>query len=98
MLECHATLCGQELVPRYRFDIDDGRRNIADTEGSNLLDREQAREEAINIALELARDGLPDGDQRTVLCKVRDDAGALVLRVSLSINAEWNSGQKDLGA
>ena len=84
-------------MPRYCFDIYDGPRSIADMEGSDLPDRRQAREEAISIALELARDGLPDADQRTVHCKVRDDAGALILTVSVSLNAEWKNGQEGAG-
>ncbi len=84
-------------MPRYCFDIDDGRRNIADKEGSDLPDRQQAREEAISIVLEFARDGLLRDDQRTVLCHVRDETGALILTASLSLNAKWNSGQTDLG-
>lgn len=84
-------------MPRYCFDVDDGGQKIADRKWSDLSDLEQVREEAINIALEFAREGLPDGDQRAILCKVRDDAGALVLTVSLSLYAEWNNGQKGLG-
>lgn len=84
-------------VPRYYFDTDDGRRKISDEEGADLSDSLQAREEAINIVVEFARDGLLDGDQRTVHCKVRDEAGASVLAASLSLNAAWGSGQKEAG-
>ena len=84
-------------MPRFYFDIDDGRRKIADEEGSDLSDRQQAKEEGINLVLEFARERLADGDQRTVLCKIRDGAGALILSVSLALNAEWNSGQEGIG-
>ncbi|HEY2009478.1 MAG TPA: hypothetical protein VGH23_10845 [Rhizomicrobium sp.] len=83
-------------MPRYYFEIDDGRRKIADEEGSDLLDRQQAREEGVNLVLEFAREGLLDGDQRALLCKVRDET-ALILTVSLSLSAEWNNSQNDLG-
>ena len=80
-------------MPRYYFDTDDGRRKIADEEGSDLSDRQQAREEAINIVLEFARDGSLDDHQRTVLCKVRNEDGALIVTASLSLTAEWNASQ-----
>ena len=85
-------------MPRYYFEINDGRRTIADEEGSDLLDRQQAEEEGVNLVLEFAREGLPDGDKRAIFCKVRDDAGALILTVSLSLKAEWSEGQRGIGA
>jgi hypothetical protein len=36
----------------------------------------------------MARDGLPDGNHRTFVVSVRDEAGQVVLRVALSLVVE----------
>jgi hypothetical protein len=43
----------------------------------------------------LAQDGLPDGDQRTFIVSVRDEAGHVVLRAALSLIVEYPSMMAD---
>ncbi|NBJ10626.1 DUF6894 family protein [Microvirga arsenatis] len=75
-------------MPRYFFDTFDGDRLIADSEGIELPDLEQVKAEAQRALPDLARDGLPDGDQKTFIVSVRDETGQVVLRAALSLIVE----------
>jgi len=75
-------------VPRYFFDTYDGYRFLPDEEGQELESIEAAKAEAQRAVPEMAKDELPDGDQRTFVVSVRDDAGQVVLRVALSLMVE----------
>lgn len=78
-------------MPRYFFDTFDGDRLIADSEGIELPDLEQVKAEAQRALPDLARDGLPDGDQKTFIVSVRDGTGQVVLRAALSLIVETAS-------
>jgi hypothetical protein len=75
-------------LPRYFFDTYDGSRFISDTEGLELQSVEIARSEAQKALPDLARDALPDGDQKTFIVSVRDEAGQVVLRAALTLIVE----------
>ena len=75
-------------MPRYFFDTYDGNRLINDPEGIELPNLEQVKAEAQNALPDLARDALPDGDQRTFIVSVRDEAGQVVLRAALTLIVE----------
>jgi hypothetical protein len=76
-------------VPRYFFDIDDEDRHTYDESGEELPDLEAARSEAIRVLPDIARDVLPDSDRHVFVCRVRDETGKVVFRVTLSLVAEW---------
>lgn len=75
-------------VPRYFFDTYDGSRLINDPEGMELPNLEQVKAEAQNALPDLARDALPDGDQKTFIVSVRDEAGQVILRAALTLIVE----------
>ena len=75
-------------LARYFFDTFDGSRLIPDTEGLELQNIEMAKLEAQRALPDLARDALPDGDQKTFIVSVRDEAGQVVLRAALSLIVE----------
>jgi hypothetical protein len=75
-------------LARFFFDTYDGSRLIADTEGIELPSVETARIEAQKALPDLARDALPDGDQKTFIVSVRDEAGQVVLRAALTLIVE----------
>lgn len=68
-------------VPRFFFDTDD--------EGQELEGLEAAKVVAQEELPHMARDELPDGDQRTFIVSVRDETGQVVLRASLSLIVEY---------
>ena len=76
-------------MPRYFFDIDDGERVSVDDHGCDLPDRQSARDQAISVLPDIARDELPDGDTRVFACCVRDETGRRIFEARLSLEAGW---------
>ncbi len=76
-------------MPRYYFDEYDGETVTQDDEGLELDGIEAARAEARKALPDIARDVLPeDGDRRTMVVKVRDEAGKVVITATLSLLIE----------
>jgi hypothetical protein len=56
-----------------------------------LVDLEAARMEALAALGEIAKDQLRDSDQRDFVIDIREGAGPVVLRVSLSLRVGRNA-------
>ena len=79
-------------MPRYYFDEYDGYTVTQDDEGLELDGIEAARAEARKALPDIARDVLPeDGDRRTMVVKVRDEAGTVLITATLSMLIETAS-------
>ena len=78
-------------MPRFFFDTDDGEHLVRDDEGQDLPDLKAARDEAIGVLPDIARDVLPDGDRRDFVSVVRNEKDEVVFRAKLSLVAEWVS-------
>lgn len=78
-------------MPRFFFDTYDGVSFISDETGLELDGLEAAKAEAQATLPHIARDNLPDGDQRVFIVSVRDEAGQVVLRVALTLVVEYPS-------
>lgn len=76
-------------MPLYYFDIDDGDQQTRDEEGAELESQMAARAEAIGVLPNIARDVVPDRDQRTFVVVVRDDSNRPIFKATLSLVAEW---------
>lgn len=76
-------------MPQFYFDIDDGERFTRDDGGLDCPDRRAARDYAIGVLPDLAREALPDGDRHEIVVTVRDESGRNVFRAVLSLKAEW---------
>lgn len=71
-------------MPRYFFDIHDGRLQ-RDDEGTECADFEAARREAMISLPDVARWEIPaDGDRQTYTVIVRDEAGTPVYTATLT--------------
>jgi hypothetical protein len=81
-------------MARFFFDIDDGEKKAIDREGTNLSGRAEARREAIGILPDVARETLPDGNQRRFACSVRDEGGKVIFTATLTLRAEWSAGEE----
>ncbi len=75
-------------MPRYFFDTSDGNRLIPDGEGIEMQDFEAAKAEAQKSLADIAKDALPDGEQRSFVVSVRDESGQVVVRAALSLIVE----------
>ncbi len=76
-------------MPRYFFDIDDGDTSTEDDEGVEFSDLQEARDRAIGVLPNIARDILPDGDRRDFVITVKDACGKPIFRATLAFQAEW---------
>jgi len=72
-------------MPRFFFDTFNGERLQPDETGQVLSDIEAAKSEAQMVLPDIARDALPDGNYRTFVVNVRDEAGQTVVRAALSL-------------
>ena len=77
------------MMPRYFFDLYDGDTEAKDTEGLDFVDREAMRRAAIAELPDIARDVLPDGDEREFVVAVRSERGEVVFRAALVLRAGW---------
>lgn len=81
-------------MTRYFIDTNDGERVVDDEEGRDLPSAEVARKVAQAALVDMARDLMPDGDGRTFCASVRNEAGTMIYKVTLSLVGEWGAGQK----
>lgn len=79
-------------MPRYFIDTSDGDTFLYDDEGYDFPDAGAARDAAQAALPDMAREKLPDGDKRTICAFVRDETGAVIYRVALSLVGEWSAG------
>jgi hypothetical protein len=73
---------------RFFFDTQDDGKSVTDTEGLELDGIEAARSEAIRALPDMARDALPDGDQRSFVVCVRDESGQTLLLATHSLTVQ----------
>ena len=76
-------------MPRFYFDIADGENSVRDTDGIDLSGLDEARKEALRVLPDVAREVMPDGDNRNIVARVRDESGRFVFQATLSLTAEW---------
>jgi len=76
-------------MPRYFFDVFDGEKLVRDETGIELAGLEEVRIAAIDALPDIARDELPDGDQRQFWVQARDEENRVVFKASLDFKAEW---------
>jgi len=75
-------------MPRFFFDIHDGEKFTPDRQGLDLDDLEAAKAEAKKTLSEIVKDEMPDGNRRDFTVDVKDVAGQIVWRVTLSLVVE----------
>ena len=76
-------------MPRYFIDTNDDDVFVADDEGQDLPNAEAAREVAQAALPDMARDKIPDGEGRTFCACVRDEAGTVIYKATLTLRGEW---------
>ena len=76
------------MVPRYYFDTDDDDQAHVDDEGTILPSDEHARKHAQDALPDMARDKMPDGNERRFVATVRDEAGRVIYQVTLTLKGK----------
>ena len=75
-------------VPKFFFDIHDGELTTDDV-GTDLPDLSAARDQAVTVLPDIARDELPDGDERVFQVVVRDEDGKPVFKATMSLRCRF---------
>jgi hypothetical protein len=75
-------------MPRFFFDIHDSEDFTPDYIGMELEGLEAAKAEAKRALLDMLKDTMPDGDRRDVTVDVKNAAGQIVWRITLSLVVE----------
>jgi uncharacterized protein DUF6894 len=76
-------------MPRYYFDIDDGKRFTRDEAGHEFPTPKAMRDAAVGVLPNIARNEMPAGDRCVFSVKVRDGDSRYLLSVSLLLVVEW---------
>ena len=75
-------------MPRFFFDIHDGEDFTPDREGLDLDSLEAAKDEARKALRDIIWDEMPAGDRRDFTVDVKNVAGQIVWRITLSLVVE----------
>ena len=75
-------------MPRFNFDVRDGEHVHKDNEGTELYGLQDARDHALRTLPDMARDEMPDRNQREFVIEVKDENGRPVLTARLSLSVE----------
>ena len=77
-------------MPRYFFDIQDGRKPYHDETGVEFSDLEAVRHQAMRVLPEIAKDEVPtDGDRQTFTVMVTDEDGKPIYSAALNFTGMW---------
>ncbi|WCS28587.1 hypothetical protein LOK46_32295 (plasmid) [Methylobacterium sp. NMS14P] len=80
-----------DAVPRYLIDTNDDDTFVEDDVGQDLPNAEEARKAAHRALTDMARDKMPDGDGRTFCASVRNEAGTVIYKATLTLDGEWKA-------
>ncbi len=69
-------------MPRFFFDMLDGREWSPDEEGLEFPDLDAARRDAQVTIGQVVKDIVPDGNEDVIVLRIRDDAGKTALMIS----------------
>jgi hypothetical protein len=84
----------ERTVPTYFFDIINAGTVTRDDYGVELADDDEARQQAIALLPDMARDEFPDGDQHEIIAKARNEGDEIVYEVSLALQGKWWPGKR----
>jgi len=77
-------------MPRYFIDTSDGNLSIIDDVGQEIASDEAARTAALDALPDMARDEIPDGDERTFSVSLRNMRGDIVYSAQLVLKGRWH--------
>jgi CheY-like chemotaxis protein len=89
---------GNIEMPRYFFDLDDGKAHIVDTIGTDLTATELVRRDAVRFLASVFRDAADDERNAAYLVSVRNEAGRVVFTSALSLRSNWQDTEDSVGA
>jgi hypothetical protein len=85
-------------MPRYFFDLDNGKANYVDTIGTELDDQKMVQREAIGFLASVFKDAAHDDGAPVHLVSVRDEAGRVIFTTALTLQSDWRDQADRVGA
>ena len=79
-------------MPRFYIDTTDGDLLVRDDVGHDYSDLHAAKQAAVAALPDIAREELPDGDDRIFTAIVRDEAGVARVQASLKLTVAAVAG------
>ena len=76
-------------MPRYFFDLDNGRTNYVDTVGTELDEREAVQGEAVGFLAAVFKDATHHDSGPVHLVSVRDEVGRVIFTTALTLQSDW---------
>ena len=76
-------------MPVFYFDVYDNELLTRDEWGVEIDDLREARDQAIAILPEMARDVLPDSETYVFMAEVRSEDGHICYRAKLTFEGTW---------
>ncbi|AWN40516.1 hypothetical protein U8607_20085 [Methylobacterium durans] len=76
-------------MPRFFIDSNDDEFHLRDEEGQEFPDAMAARDAAMMMLPDMAREKIPDGDSRRFCVTVRDQSGTTLYTADLILKGEW---------
>jgi len=76
-------------MPRYFIDTDDGVMEARDEEGQDLASPHAARNAALKALPDMARDEIPNGEERTFTVTIRREGGREIYQATLTLKGRW---------
>ena len=80
-------------MPCYFIDTNDDDVFVEDEEGQDLPNVEAAWQAALAALPDMAKDRLLDGKDRTFCASIRDGAGTVLYKATLSLTGKWGADQ-----
>lgn len=76
-------------MPRFFFDVQDGDHTTHDEDADFLQDRDAARKAALISLVEIVDSLMPDGNQREITTRMRDETDKEIFVGRMSLMADW---------
>ncbi|WP_245295854.1 hypothetical protein [Methylobacterium sp. C1] len=76
-------------MPSYFIDLHDGTKAVRDAEGQELLNLDAARAHAVCVLTQFAHSFSDEPGRQDFIAAVRDAAGAVRLRLRMSLDADF---------
>ncbi len=80
-------------MPLYFFETDDGELFDHDPVGLDLVNDSAAREAALLALPDMARENMPNGDHRTFVSTVRNEAGDIIYSAVMNVVGRWHTAK-----
>jgi len=76
-------------MPRYFFDLDNGKTNYVDTVGTEVADPKIVESEAIGFLASVFKDAVHEDSNRAFLVSVRNTSDRIVFTTALTLQSDW---------